>query len=39
VADRVGKGPQRIEISVVEVPPAQIAFHGATGEVVRARFG
>ena len=39
VADRVGKGPQRIEISVVEVPPARIAFHGATGEVVRARFG
>jgi riboflavin kinase/FMN adenylyltransferase len=39
VADRVGKGPQRIEISGVEVPPARIAFHGAMGEVVRARFG
>ena len=36
VADRVGAGPQRIEISPVGSPPAKPAL---PGEVLRARFG
>ena len=39
VAGRVGKGPQRIEISGIEVPLARFAFQGVMGDVVRARFG
>jgi riboflavin kinase/FMN adenylyltransferase len=39
VADRVGKGPQHIEISVSRAPAERSALNYAMGEVVRARFG
>jgi riboflavin kinase/FMN adenylyltransferase len=39
VANRVGKGPQELEISGAELPLAALPFVGATGDVVRARFG
>ncbi len=39
VTSRIGKAPQRLEISGVEVPPARLAAQGSEGDVVRVRFG
>ncbi len=39
VTNRVGKAPQRLEISGVEVPLARLAVPRVEGDVVRARFG
>ena len=39
VLDRVDTGPQRIEISGMEVPQVRLPFEGARGGVLRARFG
>jgi riboflavin kinase/FMN adenylyltransferase len=39
VTNRVGRAPQRLEISGLELPLARLAVPGAEGDVVRARFG
>ncbi len=39
VPDRVGQGPQRVGISGIGVPAARLALLGATGDVIRVRFG